>query len=165
MSHCMPANFPIFPMISNQTKRKIKDSWQLITRQMSIGSVGEQTSGITIFYKEFYYRLAAVDSGGLFDFVLTRNMNDGANQLEAKGAILIRMMKYILSIEEDSRDTQNRLHVLGKSHAKMLIRPWQYSIFVQTLLLTISSRLGTGATTDVMEAWVNMFAFVMKGML
>ena len=41
----------------------------------------------------------------------------------------------------------------------------QYSVFVQALLLTISARLGTNATSDVMEKWVNMFAFVMKSML
>ena len=47
----------------------------------------------------------------------------------------------------------------------MGIRPWMYSAFVQTLLLTISSRLGHRATHDVMEAWVNVFAFVLKRML
>jgi hemoglobin-like flavoprotein len=57
------------------------------------------------------------------------------------------------------------LVILGKSHSRKAIRPWQYSIFVQTLLLTIASRLGTGATNNVMEAWVNLFAYVMHGML
>jgi hypothetical protein len=36
---------------------------------------------------------------------------------------------------------------------------------VQTLLNTISSRLGTHATNTVMEGWVNLFAFVMQSML
>jgi hypothetical protein len=58
-----------------------------------------------------------------------------------------------------------QLHMLGKSHAQKSIRPWQYSVFVQTLLITIASRLGGKATSDVMEAWVNLFAFVMKSML
>ena len=38
-------------------------------------------------------------------------------------------------------------------------------MFVQALLLTMSARLGTNATSEVMEKWVNMFAFVMKSML
>jgi hypothetical protein len=41
----------------------------------------------------------------------------------------------------------------------------QYTIFLQCLVLTLSSRLGTAATGDVMEAWVNAFAFVCKTML
>jgi hypothetical protein len=41
----------------------------------------------------------------------------------------------------------------------------QYTVFLQCMLLTLSSRLGTAATSDVMEAWVNAFAFVCKTML
>ena len=36
---------------------------------------------------------------------------------------------------------------------------------MQTLLLTIASRLGLDATVDVMEAWVNLFAFILRSML
>jgi hemoglobin-like flavoprotein len=57
------------------------------------------------------------------------------------------------------------LYMLGKSHLQKAIRPWQYSVFVQTLLNTIASRLGNDATSEVMEAWVNLFAYVMQGML
>lgn len=57
------------------------------------------------------------------------------------------------------------LYMLGKSHAQKMIRPWQYATFITTLLNTIASRLGTDATTDVMEAWVHLFAFVMRSML
>jgi hypothetical protein len=55
--------------------------------------------------------------------------------------------------------------MLGKSHSHKGIRPWQYAVFVQVLLLTIASRLGHDATIDVMESWVNLFAYVMKSML
>jgi hypothetical protein len=57
------------------------------------------------------------------------------------------------------------LYMLGKSHAHKAIRPWQYSVFIQTLVNTISSRLGTAASSKVMEAWVHLFAYVMKLML
>ncbi|CAM9454149.1 unnamed protein product, partial [Ectocarpus fasciculatus] len=163
VAHYTPSSFPMIPLINKNTSKILKDSWQTIVNKNSIEN-GNSTSGITLFYNEFYERLAILDTSGQFETVLTNNVQ-GMSMLHARGAILIRMVKYFMSIEDDSREIRNRLHLLGKSHAKMEIRPWQYSTFVQTLLLTISSRLGTGATTDVMSAWVNMFAFVMKGML
>jgi hypothetical protein len=105
-----------------------------------------------------------VDTAGKFEAVLARNVS-GTNQLAAKGAIIVRIVKFVCSITEDGPETQRRLYMLGKMHNHLGIRPWQYSVFVQTLLLTISNRLGTGATNDVMESWVNMFAFVLRSML
>jgi hemoglobin-like flavoprotein len=113
---------------------------------------------------EFYERLDTQDTSGRFDAVLSRNAS-GANKIIAKGAILVRIVKFVIAIEGDSREVQYNLYMLGKSHSHKGIRPWQYTVFIQCLLLTLSSRLGTAATSDVMEAWVNAFAFVCKSML
>ena len=40
-----------------------------------------------------------------------------------------------------------------------------YSVFVQALLYSIANQLGLYATHEVMEAWVNVFSFIMKSML
>jgi hypothetical protein len=53
--------------------------------------------------------------------------------------------------------------MLGKSHASKFIKPYLYSVFVQ--IQTVAFRLGTDATNQIMEAWVNQFAFVMRSML
>jgi hemoglobin-like flavoprotein len=113
---------------------------------------------------EFYERLDAQDTSGRFDAVLSRNAI-GTSKIIAKGAILVRIIKFVIAIEGDSREVQYNLYMLGKSHSHKGIRPWQYTVFIQTLLLTLSSRLGTAASSDVMEAWVNVFAFVCKSML
>ena len=164
VAHYTPSSFPLVPIISKNTCKIIGESWQLIVKNEVIDSFGNSTSGITAFYNDFYERLDMLDTSGRFEAVLTRNV-DGMSKLQAKGAILIRIIKYIMAIEGDSRDVQYSLYVLGKSHSHKGIRPWQYTIFVQTLLMTISARLGTNASNDVMEAWVNMFAFVMRSML
>ena len=89
----------------------------------------------------------------------------GQNKIAEKGAIIIRIVNYVLSISNNDEQTQFRLYTLGKAHAKRKIRPYMYSIFVQVMLYTISAQLGTHASHEVMEAWVNMFAFIMKSML
>jgi hypothetical protein len=68
-------------------------------------------------------------------------------------------------MQSDNEENRKYLALLGKIHGKMGIRPWMYSIFVQTLLNTIASRLGPKASPEVMSSWVNLFAYVMKYMM
>jgi hemoglobin-like flavoprotein len=164
VAHYTPASFPLIPVITPATSAKIVASWDKIVRKEHIDENGAKTAGITVFYNEFYEHLYKIDTAGKFEAVLARHVN-GSNQIAAKGAIIVRIIKYICSVKDDSPETFKKLYTLGKMHNRLSIRPWQYSVFVQTLLLTISSRLGTEATNDVMDAWVNMFAFVLRSML
>mmetsp|Transcript_6152 Transcript_6152/g.6345 ORF Transcript_6152/g.6345 Transcript_6152/m.6345 type:complete len:281 (+) Transcript_6152:96-938(+) len=164
VAHFTPSSFPLIPLINMASTRLCRESWDLIMNRECVDDSGAATSGMTMFYNEFYERLEVFDSSGKFEAVLSRH-SSGTNRIAAKGAILIRIIKFVVKIEEDNKQTQLLLYMLGKSHSQKNIRPWQYSVFVQTLLITISSRLGTDATTDVMAAWVNLFAFVMKSML
>jgi hemoglobin-like flavoprotein len=164
VAHYTPSFFPLLPIISPLTCKKITDAWDIIVNKEHVDGLGNKTSGITLFYNEFYEHLDKVDTSGKFEAVLARHVS-GANQVAAKGAIIVRIVKFICNITEDGPETQQKLYMLGKMHNHIGIRPWQYSVFVQVLLMTISNRLGTAATNDVMEAWVNMFAFVLRSML
>ena len=127
---------------------------------------GVVTTGITIFYSEFYARLDLEDSSGRFDAILSKSIGRGAmNKLAAKGAILLRIIKYVVEISSDTPEVQKSLNKLGKSHLSRGIRPYQYAVFINVLIATISSRLGEKANNNTMEAWVNLFAFVFRTML
>lgn len=164
VAHFTPTSFPLFPVVSSDTCKSCQDSWNLIIGKECSDEFGNKTSGITGFYREFYDRLEVLDSGGRFEAVLGRHTS-GDNKIAAKGAILIRIIQFVLQIEKDSKEVQFTLYMLGKSHSQKGIRPWQYTTFLQTLLQTIASRLESNATNAVMEAWVHTFAFVMKSML
>jgi hemoglobin-like flavoprotein len=167
VAHFTPASFPIIPVIDKRTNKLCEESWnKLISKDVvdeSADNAGATISGMTAFYQDFYDRLDQVDTSGRFEAILSRHSS--GDKVAAKGAILLRIIKFVLRIDEDSKQNQLALYMLGKSHSQKLIRPWQYSVFVQTLLNTIASRLGTDATNDVMEAWVNLFAYVVKSML
>jgi hypothetical protein len=105
-----------------------------------------------------------LDSSGKFEAVLSAHTS-GTNKIAAKGEILIRIIKFALAINGDNPAVQLQLYMLGKSHVQRRIRPWMYSMFLDALLYTISSRLGAEATHEVMEAWVNLFAFILRSML
>ena len=165
VAHFTPSSFPMIPIISGTGTDVCRASWVTIMKSDVPDEFGgPPVSGMTAFYNEFYERLEAFDSSGKFDAVLSRH-SSGMNKIAAKGAILIRIVDFVLKLREDNKQTAVLLYMLGKSHAQKAIRPWQYSVFVQTLLNTISSRLGTNATNTVMEGWVNLFAFVMQSML
>ena len=72
----------------------------------------------------------------------------GQNKIAEKGAIIIRIVNYVLSISNNDEQTQFRLYTLGKAHATRKIRPYMYSIFVQVMLYTISAQLGPHATHE-----------------
>ena len=163
VAHFTPSSFPLIPTVNEQSSLLCTQSWGMIVAQVIKVDDYSQISGMTAFYNEFYERLKMFDSSGKFDAVLSRH-SGGQNQIAAKGAIILRIVKFVVRIKSDAQNDM-LLYMLGKSHSQKAIRPWQYSIFVQTMLNTISSRLGRDATSDVMEAWVNLFAYVMKGML
>jgi hemoglobin-like flavoprotein len=164
IAHFTPASFPLVPIISRQVNKLCTTSWNILVEQEFEGEGGTVVSGITMFYNEFYKRLAVFDNKGMFEAVLSRH-SGSANKIAVKGSILVRIIKYVLAITEDSEETQLALFVLGKSHRQKHIRPWQYSVFIETLLNTLAHQLGIHATADVMYAWVNLFAFVLKLML
>eukprot|EP01041_Mallomonas_annulata_P011958 gene11958-25048_t len=165
VAHYTPASFPIIPKINKKFSDLCNESWQSILdncTKLENGEVG--TSGLVMFYNDFYERLQQVDTSGKIESVLSQGSSSD-NKVAAKGGVLVRIINYILMIEDDTKATQSMLYMLGVSHAQKRIRPWQYAVLVQTLLLTIAARLDNKATNEVMEAWVNLFAFVMKSML
>lgn len=164
LAHFTPSVFPLVPLIFPWLQDTCKRSWKSIVAQDVAGPAGNVISGITVFYDEFYARLALLDNNGKFERVLTSHAG-GQNKIAAKGAILIRVLKYILLVSEDNEKTRRSLDVLGSTHTKMGIRPWQYACFGEVLLSTMASRLGANASNTVMECWVNLLAYAFQHML
>ena len=164
VAHYTPSIFPLVPIINPQTNHLCTTSWKLICNKKEKTESGMELTGITLFYNDFYERLKLVDENKKIESILSAH-STGLNKIAEKGAIIIRIVNYVLSITNNDEQTQLRLYNLGKAHTKRLIRPYMYSIFVQNMLYTISNQLGVNATHEVMEAWVNMFSFIMKSML
>ncbi len=141
VAHFTPSSFPLVPIINRKSAKICSDSWSIIINSTTKDEMGNCISGMTVFYNEFYERLAQFDQNGKFEAVLSRHSN-GMNKIAAKGAIIVRIIKLLLKIETDNEQTQLMLYMLGKTHNQRQIRPWQYSIFVQTLLNTIASSPG-----------------------
>ena len=164
VAHFMPTSFPLLPVVSERFSSLAAESWRLLAETEVVDENGVKISGLTAFYTEFYRRLAAVDTKGRFESILVK-FSSGQNKIAAKGAILVRIIKFAIRTDFSSKEADHALYLLGRSHNKMRIRPWMYSVFVTNLLLTIADRLGSKATNQVMEAWVHLFAHTMRSML
>lgn len=165
VAHFTPSTFPLAPDISTMAADRITESWKLLTEKDISDGCGNKTSGTTVFCNEFYERLSTVDASGHLEARLTQNI-EGTNKMQARVSILVRIIKFVIDIGgKDSPHVQKTLENLGKLHSLKGIKPWQYSVFLQVLLQTIAARLSEAATSAVMEAWVNILAFVLKGML
>jgi len=164
VSHFTPAEFPLVPVINLKSTTICRDSWDSITSSENVDSNGGKVSGMTLFYNEFYDLLDKADHSGSFDPYILKSFV-GQNSISAKGSFIFRLVNFILKIEKSDRETKAKLKQLGGAHNHMRIRPWQYSLLLQILLLTIASRLGQKASTKVMYCWVNLTAFVLKEML
>jgi hemoglobin-like flavoprotein len=162
VAHYTPASFPLTPVVTKTTLKLCGESWERV--MAPVERDGIIVSGMTLFYTEFYDTLEVFDRMGKFESVLKQH-SGGNDPVAAKGAILIRIVHYVLALDPESEKCQYMLFTLGKSHNHKRIRPWQYSVFVQTLLNTMSSRLGVQATHEVMTAWVHLFAFILRSIL
>lgn len=163
IAHYTPASFPLTPVVTKSTIAVCRESWQYVLKPIQKED-GTVMSGLTAFYTEFYDNLDMIDTNEKFESILRQHAG-GLETRVAKGAILIRIMTYALNLEPESEKCRFALYTLGKSHNHKSIRPWQYAVLIQTLLTTLSSRLQNEATHEVMAAWVNLFAFMLRNIL
>lgn len=164
VAHYTPATFPVIPILNKNNNELCYNSWKIITSTDVLDNNNFRISGITAFYNEFYERLKIYDPNEIINTFLLHHSN-GKNSFVAKCDILTRIINFAIGIKNDDKETQLRLFMLGKSHSKKNIKPYMYSIFIQTLLQTISVCLRLKATVEVMEAWVHQFAFIFKSII
>jgi hemoglobin-like flavoprotein len=158
-----PCCFPMVPTVTQDTMYVCRKCWAQLMLPVQID--GKTMSGLTIFYTEFYNVFATIDQGGYFEKTLLARAS-GLNSIAAKGALIIRIMNFSLSLDPDNpAETERRLATVGRTHKTYSIRPWMYRGFVEALLTTLQLILDDRATSEVMSAWCNLFALVLQKML
>lgn len=161
VAHFTPATFPAEPEMNVCHRLIISSTWKAILQASELDSNGISTTGLTVFSNEFFARLDHRDSEGFFSEILTPYIEDSKSMVARRDNAVNRMMQFIANVPAE----ECRLKELGEMHSRLGVQPWQYSVFVQVILETIAARLGDGATNNVMTAWVNVLAIVLKSML
>lgn len=157
VEHYFPPTFPITPMVTPAVVEVCRRSWVSIKEKQISG-----TTGVVFFYDQFYNRL--YERTKAFEVIF-----DGS--LKKKGKVLAAAMEFVTTIDAvDIVGTSRRIREVGKMHcrtkgAMQKIRPWMYSVYLETLITAVSFCLGKEATFVVVDAWVNLLAYVLREML
>ena len=76
------------------------------------------------------------------------------------------MTEFMAAVDYDSLERfQQRLQMVARSHVGQGIKPWMYAVFVETLVHTICFCVGPDVPYAVQDAWTNLAAFSLRGML
>jgi hypothetical protein len=158
-----PCCFPMIPTVNQNTMDLCRRSWAQL--MLPVDQNGQSISGLTVFYTEFYHVLSSIDQGGFFERALLAH-SSGINSIAAKGALIIRIVNFALSLDPDNMaDVERRLASIGRTHKGYNIRPWMYQGFAEALLTALQLVLAERATSELMTAWCNLFALVFQKML
>lgn len=106
---------------------RCQQSWELLRSGNAAGLrllSAEDNNGIMTLFEEFYARLFERSEAfrGFF-----------SSDVRKRGAILLRIIEQLTFIDVAmSSDLEKRFAELGRMHRSMNIRPWMFSVFIET---------------------------------
>jgi len=149
ITHFTPASFPIPAHLD----RRIIDSCRRCWKNIFYGVNGEREA----FSVNFYEKLLSKSPRFADVFPI------GQKGILFKHDLLGKAINMVTAL--DLETCRTRLTALGKYHNKLKIRPWMYSDYFVTVVETIASVVGKGATYSLMEQWYQALSFVSYFML
>jgi hemoglobin-like flavoprotein len=158
IAHYTSCIFPLVPLINDNTYDICNESWKYIINKKIVNN---NLSGISMFYNEFYKRLSLIDTNNKIITLIEKNCK-GENKITAKGNLIIIIIKFALDKTQHTNAKFKKIKILAK---KYNIDPYVYSIFLETLIYTISDNLEYNATHNIMKEWINLFAYILKEFL
>lgn len=156
----MPTTFPFEPDLNPTTVRICAVSWE----RVMMNCVNEY------FCEVFYNRLKVLDKSGRLNKVISMHCPGPESSkiaMKARNVILLRMLSYAVHLDTESAIAHEALIRLARSHAKFttMIGLESYALFVQNMVNTLEIFLGEDYSKDVANAWIQLFAYILKKFL
>jgi hemoglobin-like flavoprotein len=144
--------------ISKTTVKLCESSWIKIVS----GSIANhQRCKIHVFFDTFfrYFQKADVNKDCVDKFQVHPK-----SYIPNRDALLLRVMKYLLSVPNDSFKVKTKLRSLGRAHARYGIEEKHFRVFAQALMMTLIECMGRSASYSVVKAWSELLSFVLHQM-
>ncbi|CAM9435867.1 unnamed protein product [Chrysoparadoxa australica] len=158
VAHYMPPTFPLEAYLDPIMMMRCRTSWEKIMAGTADG-MGSHAGkdGIVLYYDEFFFRL----------FKRARVFLDIFPDPAKRGEVLMKALGFMLKLEGDDGLVENKkIFYLGKSHRfKSQVRPWHFSVYVETALETLMFWLGGDADVETGEAWTCLVSYTLKRLL
>ncbi len=158
LEHYQPQEFPLIPVISTDTHLLTNESWKKISDREyeDAETQSGKVKGAIFFYNTFFKLLfdKSTDFRTKFPTVISQ------------ASVMSKVIAICLSIEYNKLDLQTtQLKELGLKHRYLVQDPWQFGIYATTIHSALKICLDTDATPQVMTAWLNVLAFILRTML
>lgn len=158
LEHYQPCEFPIVPVLNEDTQTLIRASWtQIINTKYQTSDVffGD-VSGMAFFYNTFFDQL----------FMRYQDFETIFSNVKARATVIGKVMSFCMSINIKELDiATTRLKHLGYMHHAIVHHPFLFGIYATTLHSTIKACLGDNATPSVMRAWLHTLAWILRAMM
>ncbi|KAJ7380386.1 hypothetical protein OS493_008842 [Desmophyllum pertusum] len=143
--------------LSRKTKNTLKESWKLVEPVKT-------EAGKAMFMRLFEMHPNIQDTFPTFKGVsLDELMNSRSLYLHAKR--VMASVESAISALDDAEVLVESLTNLGRRHQPWSVREEHFTVVGEALLWTLQDKLASACTSQVIEAWKELFNFISKTML
>ena len=154
ISHYMPPRFAMYQFLDQKDVSNFKELWDYIyNHKAEKGSTAPTL--LSSLFDDFYEKL--------FDRSETFKTFFGGD-FKLRCRLLTKQMVFYTSLDLD-KDIQKVFNDLGRMHKKMGISNWQYSLFVEVLLESLSDVLEDAAEPVKMKSATRVISFSLYKLL
>jgi hemoglobin-like flavoprotein len=146
----MPPEFPMIDCLTNEDIQRCKKSWYIISR---IHEGDNASSMLVSLVDEFYHRL--ISRASKFKKIFSN--------VRERASILTKALNFILSTNQlPDMIRKTKYAEMGTLHRGMGVSHWMFSMYMTTLIETVSYILKNHASIEVMESWTRVCSYTLR---
>jgi hemoglobin-like flavoprotein len=147
-------------VIDKSFMRVCELSWKLIATNNAAQSRNDQANlGIFAFCDRFFIHMEELD----IDLIATHKFKPRSiSRCPSRNALLLKIIKYMLSLPSDRFSSKAKVRRLGRAHATRGIREPQFKIFAEAFMRSFCEVLGPQLKPDMQRSWGLLLAFFVR---
>jgi hypothetical protein len=144
--------------ITKELLRTSEHSWKKIATDHGHQSRGENC-GLFIFCDRFFLHMETLD----VDNIALHNFKPRSiSRCPSRTALLLKVIKYMLSLPDDSFSSKSKIRRLGRAHATRGIREPHFRIFAEAFMRSFSDVLGSDMRPEMARSWSLLLEFFVR---
>jgi hemoglobin-like flavoprotein len=135
--------------------RICENTWQKIASSTKMAP-GTQTIGLFAFCDCFFMHMMSLDDE---DVVIPKFQPRSISSLPSRNALLLKIVRYMLSVPNDKFSSKSKIRRLGRAHATRNIRELHFKCFAEAFMRTLVSMGGRSLRSDAKRSWATLLGF------
>jgi hemoglobin-like flavoprotein len=132
-------------------------SWRMVATSTNHVTASKNV-GLFAFCERFFYHMTAFDIDSEAP-VVPKFQPRSNSRCPSRGALLMKIVKYMLSIPNDKFPARAKIRRLGRAHASRGIRHHHFTVFAKAFMCALADVLSTQFRIEIQRAWSQMLTF------